>query len=652
VEFGVSVPVTEKFRFRIAGKGEFMQGGYLRNTAADVVRDISPFETDALYPSRGGSFSKYPEQQQRIVRFTGVFEPNDNFDATFKFFYSRSKQNEAGVNTLYACADGVGGNPYLSNSFFDDPSTPQNESLIPDPSQTCNGKINFTRNSALPPREIADANPFLSADDEYFQRTTNYLATLEMNYQLGDITLTSVTGWWKYNQDEYTNYDYTSFAVVTSRQGESGESWTTEFRARSDWDFPVNFMVGVFYEDMTRDLDAPVQIFPLGPAPSGPWPSLYDGSHLTYHQHWDNWIKSFSAFGELRWQITDQLELSGGLRYTTEKRTATGGNIFNRLDTFLPPSVNPFSPSGVFYDLERKFNNTSPQATLSWKPQDDMLVYAAYKTGYQAAGISNPGTVPNIVNLTPEEQNDALTFDGSKVRGFEVGVKGAFFDNRLVGDLTVYRYSYKNLQVAVFDPTTTTFTVQNAAAAINKGIEGSLTFQATDDLQLRGMAQYYHLKYSSYTDAQCYPGQNDPSASTYRPELGALCTNDPTLGLIQDMSGERYGGGPFQFTIGFTYDTPISTDWAVALTADLMHTTKGKEILRQPGTELPSRTVLNTSLRLYQSGGPWEFSLICSNCTNERYVTGILNKPLGKTGDLTGSVGQPRLLTLQATYRW
>jgi iron complex outermembrane receptor protein len=660
VEFGVSVPISDKFKIRVAGRGQWMQGGYYKNTASDLIgvpRNLSPFETDALYPTNPNQFKEQPQTKQYVGRITAVFTPTDNFDATLKVFAADSRDSDAGAAAVIACADGIGGSPYLNTGFF---------GLVKDPTQVCDGKIRWRRHSTQPPQAWFDSNPTLDDnDDHYFNHFRNFLTTLEMNWRIGDITLTSVSGYWDYKQRELTQYDYT-YGVVASKQGEGGHSFTSEFRITSDFDGPVNFMLGAFYEDMFRDLDAPVQIFPLGPAPdSNLYPDFYNGSFLTYHQYWRNWIESWSVFAEMRWDITPTLELSGGVRYTEDNRKATGTQLFNRLDQFftllgIPLAANPFALTGTTYDLTRSFHNTSPQATLSWKPTDDLLLYAAYKTGYQAAGISNPGTIGNFGPAV--DVNDVLTFDGSTVKGFEVGMKGSFFDGILTGDVALYRMKYSSLQVAVFNPVTTNFTVQNAAAAVNQGIEGNLFLQATDELQLRLSAQYNHLKYKSFPEAQCYAGQADPNASNYDPALAALCrvAVNPALqcasasgtGCIQDMSGERYGGGPFQVNVGFTYDTAVSNDWNLALTADVNHRSKGKLTLRQPGTAVPARTLINASLRLYQSGGPWEFALICSNCGNDHYVYSIQDKPLAKTGDLTGQLGLPRLITIQTTYRW
>ena len=118
----------------------------------------------------------------------------------------------------------------------------------------------------------------------------------------------------------------------------------------------------------------------------------------------------------------------------------------------------------------------------------------------------------------------------------------------------------------------------------------------------------------------------------------------------------RYGGPPFQVNLGFTYDMPLAGDWGLEFNWDTIHHSKGKRVLNQPFTAIPSRTVTHIAATLRQDGGNWEASLICNNCFNEIYVTSIGNKPLAKinpgvNGDMTAGIQPPRLVTLQLTYR-
>ena len=218
---------------------------------------------------------------------------------------------------------------------------------VPDPTQTCASGPRLRRNGALPAAAIADAHPFISGNSRLFNRMTNEIQTLEMNATFGDYTITSVTGHWDYRHREYTNYDYTTYTVVISKQGEAGESWTQELRLQSNFDGPFNFMVGGFYEDMQRDLRAPVQILPQAFFPPGfmpnPEPGPYQGSFLNYDQIWDNDIESLSVFGSFEYQLSEQWAISGGARYTEEKRDSVGA-ICTSAGSAFPPAVSPPTP--------------------------------------------------------------------------------------------------------------------------------------------------------------------------------------------------------------------------------------------------------------------------------------------------------------------
>lgn len=646
LEAGISFPLGETVAMRLAGRYQNMQGGYLDNSArplnvGDAQLTLAPGVTAPMYPttpglmSRGASYDEFPAQDQQVLRLTTVWQPNDSFKATLKNFYSYSQQNDAGNTILYACADGVGGNPYYLSA--------------PDPTQVCTSSPRLRRNGALPPAQIVDSHIHLNSSDNFFNKLTNNIETLEMVWDFNDLTFTSVTGYWDYRHREYTNYDYTSYAVVVSKQGESGESFTQEFRLQSGFDGPVNFMVGLFYETTERDLDAPVQIFPelftdfADQAPRVAPGTPYNGTYINYHQHWDNNIDSYSMFGSIDFAVNEQWTVTGGARFTKEERDSVGGNIFEN------SSILNFSPAGVVYRPEDDSDNVSPELTVSYRPTDNMMIYTAYKTGFQSAGISNPGTVPDLRSLSAADQNDALVFDESVVKGFEVGLKGYFFDQQLSADIIVYRYKYEDLQVGIFNPVTTTFTIQNAAEAINQGIDFTSIFQATDELQLRVAAQYNDLEFESFEDAGCNAIDDARPVNTL-PATGPGCHVGPNGNKIQDLSGEQYGGPPFQANVGVSYETNLFSNWGMELTADAIYHSEGQEALRQRGTDIPQRTVLNLAARLYQGEGPWNVSLICSNCLDEIYVTGIGNKPLAKTGDLTGFVAPPRLVTLQLTY--
>ena len=643
LEAGLSLPVGDQLAFRLAARGQDMTGGWLKNVAEPL--DLSTMYPGTDWQTRGASYDEYPAQKQAVVRFTTVWEPNERFDATLKIFRSYTKRNDAGTTVLYACADGPGAHP----QFFGIP-------IWSDTTQSCpDNRARLERTGPLLPVEVADNLPYVSENSRFHYKLAQYVHTLQMNMDLGNFTLSSSSGLWDYRHREYTAYGYTSWGIVASKQGESGEAFTQEVRLASNFDGPVNVTLGGFYENGERRLDAGTQLvppalflifgLPQSPVPfTGPGP--YNGTYVNYHQIWDNDVESLSFFGSVDWRVSERIELSGGLRYTEEDRSAIGGNAFENSSFF------GFSPSGYVYNPTDKSDNVSPEVTASYHFSDDVMGYLAYKTGFQSAGISNPGTVSNLSSLPLEVQQDTLIFDETTIEGFEAGLKGTFLEGRVRADFAAFWYEAKDLQVGIFNSNTTSFTLQNAAVAHNWGLETNVIAQATESLQLRISGQYNHLKYDQWEDAGCHPVDG---AIVDKPTTGPGCHIGPQGVAIQDLSGVRYGNAPLQVNVGFTYDWRLMDNWHLSLDWDTIHHSKGKRVLNQPFTEVPSRTVTHLAANLRSDNSPWQLALICSNCFNEIYVQSIGNRPLAKIiagvrGDMTAQVAPPRLVTVQASY--
>ena len=626
LEGAISVPVSDKLSIRFAVHGEDMQGGWATNDARQIIPN--PLPGQAGLPLRGASYDKYPQTKELLGRFTAVYRPNDRFDLTFKAYGSVRHDNDGAAVTLAQCNDGIGGHPYYDG--------------LQDPTQTCDGKLHLTINSALAPAAVAATLTGVAPGSRFFMNSVNYVYTLNMNYRFDNFTVSSITGIWDHREREYTGYSWDSYAGITSKQGESGASYTQEIRVQSNFHFPVNFTVGGFFEKDQYGHIAPITLLPLGPYPL---PGPYFGTYMTWNNIEENSNESYSFFGQASWKILPNLELAAGGRWSHESRHSLVGNAFNAFDAILPEAENPFSPAGIYYHPHLSYENFSPEATLTWHPRENLTVYGAYKTGYLAAGIANPGSVPNLTQLTPSQQNSALVFGGETVKGFEGGLKGSFLDGRLSGDFDLFRYKYYGLQVAVFNPQTISFSVQNAASAINEGVEAQGAFRLNSNFSVRAALSYYRLHYGSYGNAQCYPGQT-MAEGCMSGVVGGIATQ------FQDQSGKTYGGAPFQATVGGTYDKDISTDWSFQFTVDASFFTRGPTILGQPGTSIAPYSLVNMSAKVYQKGGPWEFAIIGTNITDTIYVDPYGNKPLGMPGDLTGYLHPPREVTLQVTRRF
>jgi outer membrane receptor protein involved in Fe transport len=618
----VNVPVGDRLAFRLAAHVEDMQGGWLTNDAVPVTT-LPGFGGGQTL---GASYDKYPKTKELLGRITMVWKPTDRFTLTLKAFGSVRHDDDGVAVALGGCSDGIGGHPYYAG--------------VPDPTQTCTGHLSWTTNQALPPVEVGLTLAGVPPGQKFFMNSVNYIYTLNMVYNFDQVELTSITGIWNHREREHTGYSFDSYAGITSKQGESGTEYTEEIRAQTKFNLPINFVVGGYLEMDQYNHYAPITLLPLG---TYPLPGPYFGTYMTWNNIENNSNQDYSIFGQGKWNILPNLELAGGVRWSHEDRNSLVFNDFNAFDAILPPSENPFSPAGVYYRPSLSYENVSPEATLTWHPQKDLTVYGAYKTGYLSAGISNPGSVPNLTHFaTAEEQNKQLIFGGETVHGGEIGVKGVLLGGRLSGDIDGFYYTYSNLQVAVFNPQTISFSTQNAAAAISEGFEGQAAYRVTPELTIRGAFSYAYLQYTDYKNAQCYPGQT-PALGCVTGTIGGVTTT------FQDQSGHPYGDGPLQVSLGFNYDKQISDKWSILLTTDAQGTSSGYDILGQPGTRTHAHILMNASLKLYDHDHKWEVAVIGTNLTDALYADPYGNKPLGNVGDLTAYLHPPREVAVQVT---
>ncbi|RYE46584.1 MAG: TonB-dependent receptor [Hyphomicrobiales bacterium] len=280
-----------------------------------------------------------------------------------------------------------------------------------------------------------------------------------------------------------------------------------------------------------------------------------------------------------------------------------------------------------------KNSNVSPEATLTYHPTSRTTLYAAYKTGFKSGGIAQPAV------LSPSFQGGTLTFEPEKVRGFEVGAKGEFLDDRLRLSSAIYRYKYVNLQVQTYNPQTLSFNIGNAASARTTGVEVDAAFKMNEALQLRGAAAYNLAKYLRYSDAPCYVGQTAAQGC---------------VASFQDLSGQRLHRAPkWNLSGGFSYDVPMAADIVLGLAADLSYSSSyAAQEQQNPVARQASYVLVNANVRVRSESDAWELALIGRNLTNRYYTTSAIDKPFGPPGQIVVGVSRPREIALQGTLRF
>ncbi len=180
----------------------------------------------------------------------------------------------------------------------------------------------------------------------------NYGGSAQIDYELGSLTLTSITAYREVRSFTNQDSDFTSADLIGENAATTAiDTFTQELRVASDFDGPLNFLLGGYYFD--EDIDfrntlfygqdfrnyanllsggAYTNVEALLGFPTGTFGAPGQGND-------DNFTlsdKAYSIFGTVDFDITDKLTLSGGFNYTDDSKRATSAvvntDVFSSLD--------------------------------------------------------------------------------------------------------------------------------------------------------------------------------------------------------------------------------------------------------------------------------------------------------------------------------
>jgi len=224
----------------------------------------------------------------------------------------------------------------------------------------------------------------------------------------------------------------------------------------------------------------------------------------------DNTAKA--VYGQLTYDLTDQLSATVGLRYTEEDKS------------FLPDQIifsNPFSGSGGPLDapflqpgsrilplLEREINieETTPTFNLAYQMNDNVLAYATYSEGFKSGGFTQRVFPPIVPPFTAPPGTPDIelipVFDPEFVSVYELGMKYASSDNRLVVNGAIFQTEYDDLQVQVF--TSVAPVTRNAGQASISGFELEAQVIPGDGWLINAGIGYVDAEYDEIDEATTF----------------------------------------------------------------------------------------------------------------------------------------------------
>lgn len=608
VEAAIGGPITDKLGVRIAII-ESQSDGYEHNNDVDGV--VDPFRTAKLPANDGGTTDQpgkalYGAESRTAGRLTLRYEDGP-LDATFKMLASwYSSDGLLSLGEVMSCPGGA--------QF---PITTGHA----DPNGDCH--LDGHNSVGLPPQAVLDSWPEVRKynNGHPYTRDATLLPTLTVNYKIDNITLSSITSLFHYDFVNQGNADSTSYSYYYSYNDERNTSFVQELRAVSSFEGPLNFAVGGYYEHDDRPFqNGTASIVPIDPA---------TGRLDNFDLNDSNKADAFSGFAQVSYKPVPSLEIAGGARYTSETTHITLQDAYVN-----PVAAASFLPVGTVLSGSRSEDNISPEATITWHPMHNVMIYGAYKTGYLAGGFSNPGNIGIHLTIATD------TYGEEKARGFEGGSKFSLMGDTVSGSLVGYRYTYSGLQLTSLDSTANPpiIRTQNAGSSLSQGLEFNLNYRPVNALLLRTSVNYNDAHFNSFPAAQCYAGQTSL--------LGCV-------GGVQSLSGSTiYRAPKWVLTLGASYDFDLGAGYRLQVNGDLRSTSGYfTELNENPLSYQGAYVLLNAGARLTLPGDRWSVAVIGRNLNNKFYGTLGSDKVAG-VGEVVTVPGEPRTVAVQVEARF
>ncbi|MFO6430461.1 TonB-dependent receptor [Erythrobacter sp. W302b] len=438
-------------------------------------------------------------------------------------------------------------------------------------------------------------------------------------------TLSVVLGYRNWENTENRDGDFLPRAITTAGQLHDvgtvkTEQVSAEIRLASDQSKLFFYQVGAFawQSDNTQDFTrqgVTCATSTLAALPGGAIPcNLTDTANTLFPfatSRSDVRSKNYALFGQATYQITDQLSLTGGLRYTWDdlEFTHTRAPAVNRT-TGLPatgPGTNGNPAGGTIASGGNGTNtsrgattngNLSGRAAVQFKPSEDIMLYGSYTRGYKgpAFNVFFNHTAPNNAVPISEELSDS----------FEIGAKTQFLDNRVQLNVAAFTVEYDGFQANNFIVvnTATISNLTNAGTVKSEGFEADLIVNPIDGLNLRASAAYADARVKRF----------NPNPTTNAP--------DARNGTVLPLAPK------FVYTIGGDYTKELG-GVTLYLNTDYRHTsTQFSDLGQSPTTRIDPYGIWNASVGFSDPDDKYRLTFHARNITDESYV--LLNIENGR----------------------
>lgn len=557
-------------------------------------------------------------RDQFSIRSTTHFQLSDNVDATLFAQYFEEDSNRSlrrGVrcisDAVLGCSSEAVGFEFPNSDYLD--GNIQNTLRlvgIPVDQIVRDDFFNFNPDGS---RKINPTDPRkVNIDNEPITKADDLLISLELNYAVDGGTFTSVTAYHDrsaFGQRDFDNSNGSNaFRVPLSYAFNddifventldfepvqifdiSSEQTSQEFRFVSELDSALNYTAGVYW--LNYKADTRVSTYQ-------PFLSLF-AQALGLPSQFQDFdtdspeveTTSWAVFSEIYYDITNQLKLTAGIRYSNEEKSQVTQTV--TAFSFLTPGFDPTA----FESLENDWQETTGKLGLSYAADTDLtdetLFFGTFSRGYKAGGLNPGGAIQKA-------------FDAEYINSFEVGTKNTLLDRKFQANATVFFYNYDGLQLGALEQNggTGASITANTDAEV-KGAEFEFVAAPISDLLINLNVSFLDSEVTG----------DFPTPDTARPSSeGPVDVKGNELPYAPDKS--------VQF--GIQYSHLVSENWEITYRAQTYWQDDFfARVYNLSADEIDSWKQTDFNVSLTDLDGRWEFEFFVKNVGDEASLTGL-----------------------------
>ena len=373
-------------------------------------------------------------------------------------------------------------------------------------------------------------------------------------------------------------------------------------------------------------------------------------------------VSNYALYGQLTLNVTEQLRVTGGLRWTDSNKDGSFLSLVNNPISLPPSPENPFSLDlripeehpDLVYDEEE----ITWLANISYSPVENLMLFATYATGFRSGGF-NPEGFDSVAEAAGADR----VYETETVDNIEIGVKGGLFDNRVVVSLNYFHTEIDDLQDRRFDGVN--FLMQNVEELTQQGVELDIQARPVDQLYTVLGVSYLDSGFGDFPNATSLPA--DIAAYRTAVQVSRFLGFPPGPAPTRDLTGDRNHFSPkWQLSLVAEWSDRIPVHglgWFVRGEYQYISDQNvGGDTNQAPQTMQPGYDIVNARLGLRGANDDWEFSGFVHNVFGQNYCQVIFIQPLATTLNLVDPadgggmqrcvVGAPRVWGVEASYRF